>query len=240
MSGTSPGREVVADYGRAALQNAHDLIADARLLFNHQRWPRACSLAILATEEVAKAFVCCILPMLPDEAAPHFGWPLDQVSRTHGLKLEMAGMLTHVLDFYMGGPNAPTRYPSDLDELAAGRKEDNEHKKRGLYVGLNDAQIMLPSEISEQHATDALERAARLAAVATQIVNFTANLPGEVLAARGDIWNAMTGAYEQGGLDGMAELSQSTFGDLSEEAMAQMRETLQQMTSPANDATADG
>jgi hypothetical protein len=123
MSGTSPDRAVVAEYGCAALQNARDLIADAQVLLDQQPWPRACSLAILATEEVAKASTRCILPMLSDEAAEHFAWPLDQVNRTHGLKLEIAGMLTHVLDFYMGGPDAPTRYPSDLAELNAGRRQ---------------------------------------------------------------------------------------------------------------------
>jgi hypothetical protein len=92
--------------------------------------------------------------MLPDEAAEHFAWPLDQVNRTHGLKLEIAGMLTHVLDFYMGGPDAPTRYPSDLAELNAGRRADNERKQRGLYVGLSAGQIMQPSEITEREATD--------------------------------------------------------------------------------------
>jgi AbiV family abortive infection protein len=232
MSGTSPDLAVVAEYGRAALQNARDLIADARLLLDHQHWPRACALAILATEEVAKAFVCCILPMLPYEVAPHFGWPLDQINRTHGLKLEIAGMLTHVLDFYLGGPGAPARYPSDLGELAARRTEDNERKKRGLYVGLSDGQLVLPSEITEKDATDALERATRLAAVIAHVVDLTANLPPEVLDARGDFWDSMTSAYGQSGLDGMAELSQSAFGDLPEEAMAQMREAVRQMTSP--------
>src|SRR6185437_6052438 len=237
MSGTPPDREVVADYGRAALQNARDLIADARLLLDHQRWARACSLAILATEEAAKAFVCCMLPMLPDEAAPHFRWPLDQINRTHGLKLGTARMLTHVLDFYMGGPDAPARYPSDLGELAAGQKEDNERKQRGLYVSLSDAQIMLPSEITERDAADALERAARLAAVVAHVAEATANLPPEVQAAREGIWNAMIGAHEQSGFDGMADLSQSTFGDLPQAAMARMRETVQQMTSPPEDDT---
>lgn len=231
MSGTSPDPAVAAEYGRAALQNARDLIADARLLVDHQRWPRACSLAILATEEVAKAFVCCILPMLPDEAAHHFGWPLRQINRTHDLKLETAGMLTHILDFYMGGPGAPERYPSDLTELAAGSRDDNDRKKRGLYVGLNGDQIMLPSEITAQDATDALDRAARLAAVIAHVVDITANAPPEVLAAKGDLWNAMINAYEHGGLDGMAELSQSSFGDLPEESTAKIRAALRQMTS---------
>src|SRR5258708_9508252 len=171
MSGTSPDPAVVAEYGRAALQNARDLIADARLLLDHQHWPRACALAILATEEVAKAFVCCILPMIPDEVAPHFGWPLAQINRTHGLKLDMADMLTHVLDFYLGGPGAPARYPSDLGELAARRTADNQRKKRGLYVGLSDGQLAPPSEITEKDAPHARERAPRLPAVHAQAVD---------------------------------------------------------------------
>lgn len=236
MSATSPDPAVVAEYGRAALENARDLIADARLLLDHQRWPRACSMAILATEKVAKAAVCCLLPMLPDEAAPHFGWPLDQINRTHDLKLELAGMLTHVLDFYMGGPGAPTRYPSDLAELNAGRRQDNERKKRGLYVALSDGQIMLPSEITEREAADALERATRLAAVVARFLDYTANLPPEVVASREDIWNSLVGAYEQGGLDGMADLSQAAFGELPVEAKAEIRESLRQITSPPEEA----
>src|SRR5258708_26909667 len=205
MSGTSPDPAVVAEYGRAALQNARDLIADARLLLDHQHWPRACALAILATEEVAKAFVCCILPMLPYEVAPHFGWPLDQINRTHGLKLEMAGMLTHVLDFYLGGPGAPARYPSGLGELAARPTEDNERKKRGLYVRLNDRQLRLPPQITQKDATDALERGTILAAVIAHAVDLTANIPPEVRDARGAFSDSMTRARRRGSPDAMAD-----------------------------------
>jgi AbiV family abortive infection protein len=238
MSGTRPDPAIVAAYGQAALQNARDLITDATLLLDHQRWPRACSLAILATEEVAKAFVCCILPMLPDEEAHHFAWPLSKINRTHDLKLETAGMLTHVLDFYKGGPGAPERYPSDLAELASSRKEDNERKKRGLYVGLSGAQITKPSEITERDAASALDRAARLAGVAAFLLDFTANIPPEVLALRESLWISMTGAYERGGLDGMAELSQSTFGDHPENLTAAIRAVLEEITNlPQNDAS---
>lgn len=46
----------------------------------------------------------------------------------------------------------------------------------------------------------------------------------------------MISAYEQGGLDGMAELSQSSFGDLpDDEAMTEIRAALRQMTNPRPD-----
>jgi len=46
--------EQAAEGIRVARENARTLVADAELLLEHQRWPRATSLAILAIEEAGK------------------------------------------------------------------------------------------------------------------------------------------------------------------------------------------
>jgi AbiV family abortive infection protein len=222
-------REVVAEYGRAALQNAQDIIGDARLLLDHGRKPRACALAVLAREEAAKAIVCCILPMLPDEAIEHFAWPFAQINRTHSLKLEMAGVIAHVLEFFMGGPDAPSRYPSELEVLAADAKTDNSRKQQGFYVGFQDGKILLPSGLSDQDAITEIERAAAIIAIAVQFLEFTSDLPDEFLAVREGFWDSMIKAWQQGGPDGMAELSQSMFGGLPEEDIVQIRARITDM-----------
>jgi len=52
------------------------------------------------------------------------------------------------------------------------------------------------------------------------------------------MWRAMINAYSQRGLDGIADLSQFTFGELPEEAMAQIREAVMLMTraTPVHDS----
>jgi len=49
--------QFLAAVASAALANGHDLIADADLLFEAGRMPRAMALSILATEELSKAFL---------------------------------------------------------------------------------------------------------------------------------------------------------------------------------------
>lgn len=54
-----------------ALANARALVDDARLLLDHQRWPRASALAILAIEEAGKT---SILRMVLLEGDPRSEW----------------------------------------------------------------------------------------------------------------------------------------------------------------------
>jgi AbiV family abortive infection protein len=51
---------------QAAVENARELLADALVLFDAKRWPRAASLAILAIEEAGKVPLIRELLVLPD------------------------------------------------------------------------------------------------------------------------------------------------------------------------------
>lgn len=231
MSSSAPEPEVVAAYGRAALQNARDLISDSEGLLSLQRWPRACSLAVLAIEEGSKAITCTIMPLLPPEQARElFAWPFAEINRTHGLRLGMAAVVSHIIGFFVGGPGSPQRYaPTEMATLASA-KSDNELKQRGFYVTYRDDQIQRPADVTETEAKAVLSWARMLANVSEDILAWSENLPAELLAARGAQWDAMVAAFQQGGFEAMGEVSESMFERLPDEAVAQIRQGLLTLT----------
>ena len=87
----------------ALLENAADLVDDARVLLQHGRSPRAYALAVLATEELGKTFLCLQVALRdPAVTARAFwgGW------RHHGEKFDSAWAyhtaflsLLHEVDF---------------------------------------------------------------------------------------------------------------------------------------------
>lgn len=217
-------------YARVAAENAEDLLADATLLVEGGRWARASSVAILAIEEEAKALVCCILPLLPDSAVPYFAWPFAEINRGHGFKLQMAGVIGHIVEFFLGGADASTQYTSELAELDANARSDNVLKQRGLYVGIHDGSIEHPRQCSEDVARSQVLRARRLLPVVNQFIKTTSDLPSEILEHCEAVWAAMIDAYAESGLDGMADLSNAAFGGLSTQEMADMREMVIEIT----------
>jgi len=224
VSSPSLEPEVVAEYGRFALQNARDLVSDSEILIEHERWPRACSLAVLAAEEAAKAWMCGLMPVLPpDDAASFFAWPFAEINRAHGLKLGTAGLVTHMLGNLLAGVGPQGGIAPRWEDVEASSREDNERKQRGFYVGYRDGQILRPSELSEQDARRAVARARTLANIAEHFLDWTSHLPEELKAAREEIWARMVGAFERGGYEEMAELVAIDFGSLTEDDLAQVR-----------------
>jgi AbiV family abortive infection protein len=241
MSDVAPDTAVVSDYARAALRNARDLLDDAGVLVDHERWPRACSLAVLAMEEAAKVLLCGLLPLLPPEEAHHFALPFAEMNRTHETKLLAAGVMTHLLSYFMGGSDAPSSLAPALEALEAGRRDDNELKKRGFYVGYQDGRVLLPSELAEQDARESLARAVALVPLAESFFDWSADPSADVLAVRGEIWARLVEAFEQGGFDAMAALGERDVGSLTEEDLARIRESITNVLGRMveNDANAD-
>ena len=238
---TAPDPAFVSRYAQAALRNARDLLDDAGVLIDHERWPRACSLAVLALEEAAKAYLCGLLPVLPpEEAADIFAWPFAEMNRGHEIKLGIAGVVNHMLRYFTGGPEAPRSLAPALEALEAGSREDNELKQRGFYVGYGDGQVLLPSDLGEREARESVARAAALVPLATDFLGWSASLPAELLAARGEIWSRMAKAWKQGGFEAMTALSERDMGSLNEEQVAQIRAGIMQVLGHSDESEPNG
>jgi AbiV family abortive infection protein len=63
----TPGQ--LATFAQAALTNATELLSDAKVLLDAQRWPRAYALAVLAAEEYGKFHTCVHATRLDPDSA---------------------------------------------------------------------------------------------------------------------------------------------------------------------------
>jgi AbiV family abortive infection protein len=95
--------EAVAKGFNAAIDNAVSLLEDAKILFEHNRFPTAASLAVLSIEESGKTRILRSLALVDDEAELKSLW---QEYRSHRAKngasifLELAlGGARHLQDF---------------------------------------------------------------------------------------------------------------------------------------------
>jgi len=110
----------------ASLDNADDLLREARMLHDAVQSPRALALAVLAFEEYGKAIQALVV--LNSGGAPDEVANFEKSYRTHAPKLEAGGMWTTVLDTRIQldpGLDARVRTAS---QGAAGKKMD------ALYV----------------------------------------------------------------------------------------------------------
>jgi AbiV family abortive infection protein len=137
----------------AAARNARDLLADAAILLEHQRWPRAHALAVLAAEEAAKAYIsiCDVVFGVP-RVSRH------DLERRHIRKLILGRVITdHVIPFATWHEGWLTSAPSTPTRLVDMAHQDNEAKKRGLYVDISaDGSLQQPSDIGEDEARNAI------------------------------------------------------------------------------------
>ena len=146
----------VADGCRKALTNAQDLLADAALLFDAGRFPRAFALAQVAQEELAK------IPMLYRAGSEiHAGHPVDwdrlgRRFRSHKHK-SWAGAITE----FAHGPGDETvkERIERLKEAIAATPEQLRRKEQALYVDINAGGFVAPSEvITQEEASDLIRR----------------------------------------------------------------------------------
>lgn len=218
MPKSVPAPAIVSEYAQAALQNALGLVSDADLLIEHECWPRAHSLAVLAMEEGAKVWMCGLRRLVPPAAWAEF--PFADLNWDHEFKLGAANAIAHILSWCLQDAGAPDRPAPLLDALNASIREDNQAKLRGLYVGITNGQVTRPSDVSQEDAQAAIARASMLITFAEGFSAWAAEPPAEVLAIRENFWQSMVETFEQGGFDAMAERTSVMFGSLTEDEIA--------------------
>ena len=136
-----------ADYLRQLQGNAESLLADAQLLFVHQRWARALVLAVLATEEAGKA-ILSTASLLPDD-------DLAELKQTrHEDKLTAAALLAAG---FTGDLSDLRALFSQIDSGALHRR-----KLSAIYVDRRDGGVVSPSSVTHDHAERAIKDARRV------------------------------------------------------------------------------
>jgi AbiV family abortive infection protein len=129
-------KKLYSDAALSSLENAHSLLEDAYLLQKNERLPRAFALAILAAEEVGKAFMyrCISAEMLDEEKT-------RKMIIDHKEKILQTGHLLLVTTLYI----------KNWDKISAAIEHDKgklEHKDH-IYLdtltkyGLESAELMI-------------------------------------------------------------------------------------------------
>lgn len=145
----TPPQDDLLKLAEAALSNAMDLLADARLLAEAGRFPRAHALATLACEELGKSRQCLSNIWLPRH--PKAFW---EAFTSHTRKL------SHVQADAVLGSGESARSPRALRlHVWQVTRAAHQRKLRGLYVGYEDGKPRLPGEITEAEAWQVIDRA---------------------------------------------------------------------------------
>ena len=162
-------RHVLVGYAAAIAGNAGDLLGDAEVLLSAGRWARAHSLAVLASEEWAKAYAVLTLSFMPPEVRARVS--VREFLEGHRLKI-MCAQLLRLVD---GAPEpgvaervAGMAGLADMLRAAERQASDaNAAKQRGLYADLlADGTLSLPSDISGDEAAAAVVQAQEVGAAA--------------------------------------------------------------------------
>lgn len=144
-----PPREDLRRLAEAALSNAAELLADARLLAEAGRFPRAHALATLACEELGKEQQC-LVAMHSLFAESKF-WPGFTNHR---------GKLAHAQTFSVLHSGEPVNSVNLFNErVRQGSRSANERKFRGLYVDYVDGALQLPDEITDHETWQLIDQA---------------------------------------------------------------------------------
>jgi AbiV family abortive infection protein len=152
-----PPQDHLLKLAQAALSNAGDLLADARLLFDAGRFARAHALATLACEELGKEQECLRAIWLPP--APRLFW---DTFNNHTRKLGHAQALA------VADSGEPIHSPHGFNQRVNQRSHSaHQRKLRGLYVGYADGEPQLPGEITEHETRQLIERTQTLVNLAS-------------------------------------------------------------------------
>ena len=137
-----PPREDLLKLAHAALDNAGDLLADARLLAQAGSFPRAHALATLACEELGKEHQCLRAlswPLSPQAFWGSFKRHKDKLEHAHAQSMLHSDEPIRSPDLFNTRVREQTRFA-------------HERKLRGLYVDYADGALQLPGHITEQEA----------------------------------------------------------------------------------------
>ena len=130
-------------FWQAAEANARDLIDDAEILLERERWPRAYALAVLAYEEFGKGLMALALvashPSLVTSAH------LRELKNGHVRKL----MSAYEHEAMVGAPELWATVPQSRENA----RDVNLLKQVGFYVDFSDdGSLRVPSKIGEDEA----------------------------------------------------------------------------------------
>lgn len=132
------------------LENAQELVEEATLLLEHNRYARAFALAHLASEEIVKFHL--LLPVALELARDHrIDWKqVNKTLRNHHVKIRGAILL----DFMREAPQDGVYQASELSQRMSASGMLNDMKNWSLYTSLIDHDFVKPSEcIDAQTAT---------------------------------------------------------------------------------------
>ena len=139
------------------LENAQELIEDAELLLENNRYPRAFALAHLACEELIK---CQLLFPVAFELARDR--PIDWKTIDRGLKehrVKIGGAI--FLDFVLEPSSNGVYQASKLSQRMSAVEDINNRKNYSLYASLIDHEYFKPSELIDDQAAIACVSDAR-------------------------------------------------------------------------------
>lgn len=142
----------------AAQANAEDLLGDAELLADHERYSRAYALATLALEEVGKAHLClwaiCSTQITPEKFWADF--------RSHEGKLADA----HYRTEYLRPEPIGTTF-EHYKKMIGGSRSTQNQKERALYVDYRRGKVLVLRQIG-RHAAQTQIRDVRSALAETK------------------------------------------------------------------------
>lgn len=124
-------------------ENASELLAEAKLLFDHDKYARACALAHLSSEELAK------LPMLAGVGVALLkGHPIDWKKFDKKLTSHSAKLKVLLFVDLLGTPVDPTTRDIQVHKLTMSRIElFNVLKNATLYAGVYQNGFYKPSAL---------------------------------------------------------------------------------------------
>lgn len=209
----------------AAAYNGRDLLADAELLSDADRHPRAYSLAVLAVEEYGKAVSLLTLAVMPENLRAQA--PTRRMLECHPMK-QIGGLLLALLPHSELGPVASlaamplTELTRVLETTDAFVQDADRLKLRGLYVDMQrNARIRRPSEITKAEVSDEIGRVRQVASASnllcdSGVIARLADPPAEAIELAGALVRALANAEDSCSPDTAAAVTLKAVRELQE------------------------
>ncbi len=181
----------LAELAEAALENANDLLDDARVLLENQRWARAYALAVLAAEEIGKFQLCIVAASYePTDIRAWANYWKNFI--THGPKLtNWIGQLIDSLDWDFT-TEGQSPWAREWDARKKSAAIVLELKMAGFYVDFSEEHVRRPSQlVDEKTAKTTWE------AIAFVIRSVTARFAGDLSVLFGPQAQALGGALRE-------------------------------------------
>ena len=175
-----PGADALGRFAKVAAETARGHLRAAKWLLDGEFWGQARSLAVIAFEEIGKAWMCVVAMLSPDELRQEL--PIADLNWDHVGKLSAAHSLHALLAFVRGDADAAPSIAEAVADLDALSRRDNAAKQRGLYADYVNGAVCSPADVSE-------ERARAMVAVVEDVLDNAGSLVDLVAAmwARGNV-----------------------------------------------------